>query len=267
MRCRTSLSMTVGAALALAAGCGGGSQKHTTAPLVPQQPSSTAPSTAPPSSPAPSSPAPSTQDTGSAAASPSVSSPVGSGSAQAYHFRFAANGSVPEAQWPDACAVFSDADLKMFAPKTVGRIVRKGRHGTNLGSGGESPHYVNCDMSVPQPDDIDASYASYLVFDIQAIGDPAAVRADWQQAKAQQVKTAKRYPDQYVDRGTAAGASCFYDGNEDQCIAGPLEFSVRGLHQNSGASDYDPVLTPKRWQSGAWAALERAAGQRFSLAG
>jgi len=137
-------------------------------------------------------------------------------------------GETPSSTWPDACTMLSNTDIKTLLPKS-GAVTRKGQHGAFLG-GGETAHFATCDYGIAEPGDTEGQPSS-VHLDLRAVGDPRAVLADWKESYASQLKGAAKYPDQFLDwsKGQLGGATCFYDGNEIQCVKAHFDFWVGGL--------------------------------------
>ena len=156
-----------------------------------------------------------------------------------------ADGTESPKLWPDACKMLSDKEIKKIVPK-VKKISRVGQHAEFL-SGGETPKYSSCDYKLPRPSDpYGPDQPSTVTVDLQGVAAPRLIEQRYMQAKAQQKKTAKKYPDQYKDYGKSlGGADCFWDGNEIQCIKGHFSFWILGQQVTDG----NGLKADKQWRS------------------
>lgn len=165
------------------------------------------------------------------------------GSGKKFPVRIGANGLESPKLWPDACKMLTDKEIRAVVPN-VTRISRVGQHAGFL-SGGETPHYSNCDYKISRPGDPYPNMPSTITVDLQGVAAPQVIRQQYEPEKSQQAKIAKKYPDQYKDYGTSlGGANCFWDGNEIQCIKGHFNFWVLGQQVTSGNS----LKANKQWR-------------------
>ena len=219
-------------------------------------PTAAAPTDVPPTAAPPTAAAPASSAAAPVAATGTFAVPAG----MHYTFTPDSSGQVDESKWPDACKVFSDADMKAIAPKTTGAITHVGTIGSNL-SGGNTPNNVKCKWSVMQPGD-NADVQSYLEFNIEGIASHDAVQMQYDEDKKIQAGLPANTPPTYADRGTKDGASCFNDGgDDDECVAGDVLFTVSGLDQSQ--SDGDNNTRQATWQATEYANMEATAGTRF----
>jgi hypothetical protein len=151
-----------------------------------------------------------------------------------------ADGTVPVAQWPDACTLLTDADLRVLVP-TAGGASRTGQH-LELPSGGESTGYTSCDYGLIGTKASAAFPPDRITVDLRAIGTHASVlrlfTADESQARSAS-------PGQTVAYGTSLGADdSFWDGSAVESVTGEVEFWVSGAPSQGGTTTWrDQVLT------------------------
>ena len=157
----------------------------------------------------------------------------------------AGDGGSKPAAWPDACKMLSLAEVKALLPGTTA-FRTEGQRGHFLG-GGNTPHNALCDYSLRGSYDPPRSAGyppSTIHVEIRGIGDARAVKQQWAQQQASQVKIAKRFPDQYaLYKGPA---QCFWDGNELQCIAGKWAYWVLGRFIDKSGDDATPLQNAYR---------------------
>lgn len=155
-----------------------------------------------------------------------------------------ARGLVDSGSWPDACAMFSDADIKTLLPKS-GKTRRQGQHGAFLG-GGETKHFASCEIDIPEPGD--GGIPSYLNLSLRGVGDPEAINESWQRSFTSQLATSAKYPEQFLDYsgGQLGGAKCFYDGNSMRCVKGHFDFSAYGASTRSDIPPGDGFFAVKK---------------------
>ena len=145
--------------------------------------------------------------------------------------------SVGERVWPGACSLTGAAQLHALFPAVTGlRGKPVGAVGENLGTGGNTPHDVQCKFSLKTTFDA-AGYSetpSWIEVEIEEV-DPG-VPSNYSQAQAQQAGTAKKYPAQYANYPNLKnGVKCFYDGTELQCAKGDFAYWVVGQKVTGGA--------------------------------
>lgn len=142
-----------------------------------------------------------------------------------------------EKAWPGACSLTSAAQLRSLFPAITGLKGKPvGAKGENLGSGGNTPHDVQCKFNLKTTFDPQgyAQTPSWVEVDIEEVdaGSPSS----YAQARQQQAASAKKYPAQYADYPNLNnGVKCFYDGNEIQCLKGDFSYWVLGQKVTGGA--------------------------------
>jgi hypothetical protein len=138
------------------------------------------------------------------------------------------------AGWPSACNMTSLAQLKALEPSITGLQGKpSGSKGEILGSGGKTPHDVECQFNLRTsfaPAGYTPSWAQINLEEIDS-GAPAS----WAQELSGQKSQAHKYPAQYAYYPNLRnGVKCFDDGNELQCLKDDADFWVSGQKVTSG---------------------------------
>ncbi len=156
--------------------------------------------------------------------------------------------------WPDACTMLTDAEIKAIVPG-VTRIGRKGQHGGFLG-GGETPHYVECSHEISRPTDA-YDLPSKIIVILRDVAAPNAIKKQYEQHRQSQERISEKYPDQYRNYGPQFGADdCYSSGSSLECHTGKFLFQVAGNPATQENED-DPRHAREEWQEETLTAVAR----------
>ncbi len=166
--------------------------------------------------------------------------------------------------WPDACTFTNAAQLQALDPQVTG--LSGAPVGTKAsvigGSGGNTPNNSSCKFNLTtkfdSPDS--AGQPSWVEVDLQTVSTDAP--QSFQQEHQNQAAQAPKYPAQWADYPSLpGGASCFYDGNELQCLSGNVFYYVLGQKVvSSGGGSADQV----RWINEIVLPLAEKLGPEFA---
>jgi hypothetical protein len=130
------------------------------------------------------------------------------------------------ADWPDACEMLTEAELKQLVPGAT-RIERDGQRGEFMFSGDKTPNNVTCTYEMSKPGQ--ASYDSTEIeISLRGVAGEDQVKESYEDSLASARKTGKKYPDQFDDYGDRFGAECFYNSSSLQCRDGKWDFWLYG---------------------------------------
>jgi hypothetical protein len=168
----------------------------------------------------------------------------------AFDVPIGSDGSSDPKDWPDACKMLTDAEIKAIVPQ-AGKITRKGQHGSFLG-GGETPHYVECEHEVPLASDPYPDLPSRINVSIDGVADKAETKSRYELGLTSNRKTEEKFPDQFEDYGDRFGADgCYFAHSGLTCYKGTFLFGVRG--RDASDDDFNQV----RWREKQLAAVVR----------
>jgi hypothetical protein len=157
----------------------------------------------------------------------------------------ASDGDTDPADWPDACKMLTDAEVRSILPG-VKKITKDGAKGEFLFGGGKTPHNVTCDYEVPLASDPYPDLPSKITVDLRGVGDADAVKERYERNLESNSKSAAKFPDQFADYGSRFGSdACFYDGSSLECRTGTFDFWVSG-RTSSESGDYQAAQ--KKWR-------------------
>jgi hypothetical protein len=145
--------------------------------------------------------------------------------------------------WPDACNLTTEAQLKALDPAITGVAgTPVGQKATMLGgSGGVTPNNADCKWTLATTYDAAYGAGSVSYVDISFWEIDSGAPQTYRQALADAQSNAKQYPAQFGSyQNLPGGTSCFYNGNELQCLKGDVDFDVMGS-KFSGAGMTDSV--------------------------
>lgn len=176
------------------------------------------------------------------------------GSAQPSGNRLAAQPpsgrSLALAQWPRACEVLSDAEIKAILPQADG-IKRQPVKVTVInfdplskadqGTTGDVPE-GGCTFGFGLPDTYESTGNSSIKLTFTAVADPALVAKSYADDLARARDDATKYHKEFADLGTSLGPQgCYADdlarGNLT-CHQGPYAFEVSGTSTARGVGEY-----------------------------
>ena len=145
--------------------------------------------------------------------------------------------------WPDVCNLTTAAQLEALDPAITGVVGDPvGQKAKMLGgSGGMTPNNAECRWTLTTKYDATYGAGSNSDIDISFWEIDSGAPATYQHALADAQANAKQYPAQFGSyQNMPGGASCFYDGNELQCLKGSVDFWITGS-KFSGAGMTDHV--------------------------
>ncbi|WP_328941081.1 hypothetical protein OG259_05065 [Streptomyces sp. NBC_00250] len=174
----------------------------------------------------------------------------------------AANGSLPVAQWPNACEVLSDTEIHAILPQATDfereplkvtimnfNPLAESAPGTtgDVAAGG-------CSYKFGLPSEYESKRNSSIKLTFTAIADPALVRESYAEDMKDAREQATRLKKEFRDLGAALGAEgCFLPDLSEgpTCFRGPYKFEVDGMSTADGVGEYpesnknwsDKVLT------------------------
>lgn len=161
-----------------------------------------------------------------------------------------AGRSLALAQWPHACEVLGDAEIKAILPQAAG-IKRKPVKVTIIdfnplaeadpGTTGDVPD-AGCKFGFGLPDKYGSDSNSSVTLTFTAVADPALVAKSYAKDLARAREDATKYHKEFQDLGTSLGPQgCYTDdlarGNLT-CHQGPYEYELSGTSTAGGVGEY-----------------------------
>ncbi|MEU8512885.1 hypothetical protein AB0C76_15025 [Kitasatospora sp. NPDC048722] len=199
------------------------------------------------------------------------------GSAQPSGDRLAAQPpsgrSLALAQWPHACEVLSDAEIKAILPQADG-IKRQPvkvtvinfnpLSGADQGTTGDVPE-GGCKFSFGLPDKSESAGNSSIKLTFTAVADPALVAKSYADDLAHARDDATKYHKEFEDLGTSLGPQGCYAGDLARgnltCHQGPYEFEVSGTSTAGGVGEYPKA--DRNWSDKVLRQVARTLGARM----
>lgn len=149
------------------------------------------------------------------------------------HVSVGSSGLADPATWPDACALLSDAQLRVLVPAAAS-VTTAGQFG-RLFDGRPTPHPTTCTYRLAWTSPRDAAPGTVTV-ELRNVATAHTLDAVYRDRRSAASDLARDHPGLFADYGTKlAGASCFYDGRVLECLAGNYSFWVGGADPRSGA--------------------------------
>ncbi|MEV3856006.1 hypothetical protein AB0J38_16985 [Streptomyces sp. NPDC050095] len=164
--------------------------------------------------------------------------------------RSPANGSLPLAEWPNACTVLSDQEIEAVLPQAKD-VKRQPIKVTILnfdplseaepGTTGDVPT-GGCKFTFGLPDKYESDGNSNIQVTFTAVADTPLVRKHYEEDLADARKDAPKYKKEFRDLGTSLGPAGCHSPDLSQgdlvCYQGPYQFEVSGSSTASGVGEY-----------------------------
>ncbi|HEY2429520.1 MAG TPA: hypothetical protein VGI06_11355 [Acidimicrobiales bacterium] len=158
-------------------------------------------------------------------------------------------------RWPDACALLTDADLRVLVPDETA-VTRRGQPGEEA-TGGETPQPTSCRFDLARPTTPPGYPPDDVSVDVRAVGDHAVLAARFSgdertAATLPPAPTGAAAPSgnaaPFRDYGVSLGADgSFWDGTEIESLVGDYLFWVAG---SQSRPDHDPAADAQAWRDG-----------------
>ncbi|MGW1118904.1 hypothetical protein ACWD5B_17635 [Streptomyces tanashiensis] len=188
--------------------------------------------------------------------------------------RPAANGSLPLAQWPNACEVLSDTEIRAVLPQAsdfardpvkVTIINFNPLSESAPGTTGDVPA-GGCEFRFGLPSSYESEHNSSVKVTFTAIADPELVERNYAEDLADARKRAGEgtYKKEFRDLGTSLGTDgCFLPDVSDgpTCHQGPYQFEVGGMSTADGVGEYP--ASKRNWSEKVLTQVVRTLGPRM----
>ncbi|KQX56281.1 MULTISPECIES: hypothetical protein [unclassified Streptomyces] len=186
--------------------------------------------------------------------------------------RPADGGSLPVAEWPNACEVLSDDEIRSILPQATDfarepvkvtiidfNPLAQSAPGTtgDVEAGG-------CTYKFGLPSAYESTHNSSIRVTFTAIADPSLVRQSYAEDLADARKDAPRRKKEFRDLGTSLGAAgCFLPDVSDgpTCYRGPYQFEVGGMSTADGVGEY--AESDKNWSAKVLTEVARTVSARI----
>lgn len=186
----------------------------------------------------------------------------------------AQNGSLPLAQWPNACEVLSDTEIRAILPQATD-FQRDPVKVTiiNFNPLSEAPADTTgdvpaggCEFKFGLPSEYESEHNSSVKVTFTAIADPALVRQNYaEDLKDARERAAKgTYKKEFRDLGSSLGTEgCFLPDVSDgpTCHQGAYQFEVSGLSTADGVGEYPQ--SERNWSEKVLTQVVRTLGPRM----
>ncbi|MFH8842942.1 hypothetical protein [Streptomyces sp. NPDC017868] len=188
--------------------------------------------------------------------------------------RPAANSALPLAQWPNACEVLSDTEIRSILPQATG-FAREPVKVTIIdfnplsesdpGTTGDVPA-GGCEFRFGLPSEYESEHNSSVKVTFTAVADPALVGRHYAEDLADARKRAGEgaYKKEFRDLGTSLGTDgCFLPDVSDgpTCHQGPYQFEVSGMSTADGVGEYP--RSKRNWTEKVLTEVVRTLGPRM----
>ncbi|MER7540281.1 hypothetical protein ABTX77_36710 [Streptomyces sp. NPDC097704] len=186
----------------------------------------------------------------------------------------AANASLPLAEWPNACEVLSDEEIRAILPQAtdfardpvkVTIIDFNPLSESAPGTTGDVPA-GGCEFRFGLPSEYESEHNSSVKVTFTAIADPALVERNY----AEDLESARKraaegtYKKEFRDLGTSLGTEgCFLPDVSDgpTCHQGPYQFEVSGMSTADGVGEYP--ASNRNWSEKVLTQVVRTLGPRM----
>ncbi|MFI5801287.1 hypothetical protein [Streptomyces sp. NPDC051561] len=165
-------------------------------------------------------------------------------------------GALPLAQWPDACEVLLEDEVRAILPQAkdferepikVSVLNFNPLAESAPGTTGDVPK-GGCEVEFGLPAEYVSKQNSRITLVFQGLADPALVAEGYAKDRAYEVKHGGKGPEKFRDLGASLGPKgCFTKGRAGLvCHQGPYEFEVDGSSTADGVGEY--TESPKNWR-------------------
>ncbi|MDG4859561.1 hypothetical protein P8605_15610 [Streptomyces sp. T-3] len=161
----------------------------------------------------------------------------------------AQGSSLPLDQWPNACKVLSDKEIRAILPQATD-FEREPVKVTILnfnplsepdpGTTGDVPA-GGCEFKFGLPSEYESEHNSSVKVTFTAIADPSLVRENYTEDRDDARKDAGQYKKKFQDLGKSLGTEgCYLPDVSDGpvCHQGPYQFEVSGMSTADGVGEY-----------------------------
>ncbi|MER7951520.1 hypothetical protein ABTY59_29405 [Streptomyces sp. NPDC096079] len=185
-----------------------------------------------------------------------------------------ANASLTLGQWPNACEVLSDEEIRAILPQAKD-VAREPVKVTIIdfsplsesapGTTGDVPA-GGCEFRFGLPAAYESAHNSSVKVTFTAIADPALVERNYAEDLTSAKKRAAEgtYKKEFRDLGTSLGTEgCFLPDVSDgpTCHQGPYQFEVSGLSTADGVGEYPE--SERNWSAKVLTEVVRTLGPRM----
>ncbi|MFE5596259.1 hypothetical protein [Streptomyces sp. NPDC056549] len=188
--------------------------------------------------------------------------------------RPAANGSLTLDQWPNACEVLSDDEIRSILPQATGferdpvkvTIINFNPLSESApGTTGDVPA-GGCEFKFGLPSEYESEHNSNVKVTFTAIADAALVERNYSEDLKDARKRAGEgtYKKEFRDLGTSLGTDgCFLPDVSDgpTCHQGPYQFEVSGMSTADGVGEYPE--SKRNWTEKVLTEVVRTLGPRM----
>ncbi|WP_329126738.1 hypothetical protein [Streptomyces sp. NBC_01465] len=181
--------------------------------------------------------------------------------------------SLPVAQWPDACKVLGDEEVRAILPQAedfarepikVTIINFNPLQDADPGTTGDVPK-GGCETKFGLPAKYDSEHNSSIKIVFKTIADPALVTKAYTEDRDDEAKDAGKGTDAFRDLGNSLGApGCYTQDRTHElvCHQGPYEFEVSGLSTADGVGKYPQA--EKNWRDKVLTEVVRTLSARMA---
>ncbi|MFD7027436.1 hypothetical protein ACFWAR_05285 [Streptomyces sp. NPDC059917] len=187
--------------------------------------------------------------------------------------RPAAGGSLPLAQWPNACEVLGDEEIRAILPQAedfrrtpikVTVINFNPLAKSDPGTTGDVPA-GGCKTEFGLPAKYEGKHNSSVRIVFKTVADPALVASAYAEDRDNEAKRAGTDPKKFRDLGNSLGtAGCYTRGTSATmiCHQGPYQFEVSGSSTADGVGKYPE--TEENWREKVLTQVVRTLGARMA---
>ncbi|MER6100402.1 hypothetical protein ABT154_32045 [Streptomyces sp. NPDC001728] len=184
----------------------------------------------------------------------------------------ARGGSLPVAQWPNACEVLSEDEIRAILPQATGfarepvKVTLMNFNPLEPSAPGTTGDVAagGCTYKFGLPSAYKSERNSSIRLTFTAIADPALVRQSYAEDLAEAREEATRRNREFRDLGTSLGAAgCFQPDVSDgpTCHRGPYQFEVDGMSTADGVGEY--AESDKNWSAKVLTEVVRTVSARI----
>ncbi|MFD8589068.1 hypothetical protein ACFV1B_05905 [Streptomyces sp. NPDC059637] len=181
-------------------------------------------------------------------------------------------GSLPVAQWPDACEVLGEEEIRAILPQAE-NFDRKPVKVTVLnfnplaepdpGTTGDVPK-GGCETGFRLPDEYESERNSSIGVVFRTVADPALVAEAYAEDRESEAEKAGRGAEEFQDLGDSLGPEgCFVKWSDQLvCHQGPYEFEVSGSSTADGVGGYEE--SDRNWREKVLTEVVRTLSARMA---
>ncbi|MEU8892548.1 hypothetical protein [Streptomyces sp. NPDC048442] len=181
-------------------------------------------------------------------------------------------GSLPLAQWPDACGVLAEEEIRAILPQAE-NFTREPINVTIInfnplqesapGTTGDVPK-GGCKTGFKLPDEYESEQNSNIRVVFKSLADPALVAEGYAKDRKYEEKDGRGDVEKFRDLGASLGPTgCFLqDSAQLVCHQGPYEFEVSGSSTADGVGEYKE--SDKNWRQKVLTEVVRTLSARMA---